>query len=526
MTAQRENPTLGYFVPGELMFAFESATAASNVMGRSVADTARALVSYLESRNLLPDGGFDFGVEKGTRIFRAVSPMVDRPDRASVLLRLKLANPRVLPDYLERVVAGVASDAARTISGDEPRLLAVSPNWFVGASQGGIGTGGPGTTPTPAMRAGEFKLSFMGDVPAISNGAAPDVFVLDTLPPLADAKDGWRIRDAIGDKSAFSAHPLGKVLSEPLQPDPSGGMRSADGTLTMIRVDELGSDLFAGLKDVGGHPLYAAHHPAYDMSDHGLFIAGVIRQIAPRSRIHLVQVLNEYGVGTLASIAAGFEYVARGLRNGAPAGPIIVNCSFTLALPLPGEAGNPRRPGHSMAMLDQTVAKLIGATEYLASVRLLFRTLAPFGLDMTQCIVVAAAGNDSSPEAIQPARFPAQADFVLGVGALARASDVGASAGQLRAPYSNLADKPQSDGLMVLGDLEGVFTQQFPGNTPNPLGFARWAGTSFATGVVSALIARLCAEQGMTPGQARDYLRNLPQGITSESEEIVLVEQG
>ncbi|BCX05586.1 MAG: hypothetical protein KatS3mg053_3524 [Candidatus Roseilinea sp.] len=525
MTTQQENPAIGYFVPGELMFAFESAAAASSVMGRSVADTARALVSYLESRNLLPDGGFDFGVERGTRIFRAVSPLVDRPDRAGVLLKLKLANPRALPGYLERVVAGVANDAARATAGDEPRLLAVSPNWFVGASQGGIGTGGPGTTPTPAKRAGEFKLSFLSDAPAAPNGVAPDVFVLDTLPPLEEAKDGWRIRDAIQDKSAFSTHPLGKVLSEPLQPDPNGGMRSADGTLTMIRADELGPDLFAGLKDVSGHPLYAAHHPAYDMSDHGPFIAGIIRQIAPQARLHLVQVLNEYGVGTLASIAAGFEHVARSLPNGKPAGPVIVNCSFTLALPLPGEADNPRRPGHRMAMLDQTVAKLIGTAEYLALVRRLFRMLAPFGLDASRCIVVAAAGNDSSPEAIQPARFPAQADFVLGVGALARVASSSADVTQLRAPYSNLADKPQSDGLMVLGDLEGIFTQQFPGNTPNPLGFARWAGTSFATGVVSAMIARLCAEQGMTPDEARDYLRNLPQGVTSESEEIVLVEQ-
>ncbi|MCS6846642.1 MAG: S8/S53 family peptidase [Anaerolineae bacterium] len=524
MTTQKANPTLSYFVPGELLFAFESA-AAPSMMARSAADTARSLVSHLESRSLLPDGGFDFGVEKGTRIFRAASLMVDHPDRAGVLLKLKLANPRALPGYLERAVATVANDAARNVAGDAPRLLAVSPNWLAGASQGGIGTGGPGTTPSPAKRAGEFKVSFLSSVPSTSNGVAPDVFVLDTSPPLQETKDGWRIRDAVQDKSAFSAHPLGEALSKPLQPHPNGGLRSADGTLTMIQVDALGPDLFAGLKDIGGHPLYAAHHPAYDMSDHGLFIAGIIRQIAPQARIHLVQVLNEYGVGTLASIAAGFARVARSLQNGKPASPVIVNCSFTLALPLPGEAGNPRRPGHPIAMLDQAMAKLIGTAEYLASVRRLFRALAPFGLDAAQCIVVAAAGNDSSPEAIRPARFPAQADFVLGVGALARPTNGGLSPAQPRAPYSNLADKPQSDGLMVLGDLEGVFTQRFPGNAPNPFGFARWAGTSFATGVVSALIARLCAGQGLTPGQARDYLRNLPQGVTSESEEIVLIEQ-
>ncbi len=526
MTTQRENPAVSYFVPGELVFAFETPSALSSLRGQSPSDTARALVSYLDSRGLLPEGGFDFGAETRTQVFRSALPSLDQPGRASALVKLTLADSRRLPGYLERLTANLARDAGRAAAGDGLRLLAVSPNWFVGASQGGIGTGGPGTMPAPASRAGEFKVSFLGDTSSVKpNGGAPDVFVLDALPPLQESKDGWRIRDFIQDKAQFAAHPLGKLLSEPLQPNPDGGMRSADGTLTMIWADDIAPDLFAGLKDASGHPLYAAHHPAYDMSDHGPFIAGIIRQIAPQARIHLVQVLNEYGVGTLASIAAGFERVARSFQNGKPSGPVIVNCSFTLSLPLAGEVDDPRHPGHSIAMLDPAVAGLVGTAEYLAMMRRFFQTMVPFGVDTSQCIVVAAAGNDSSPGAIQPARFPARADFVLGVGALARASDGGASATQPRAPYSNLADKPQSDGLMVLGDLEGVFTQQFPGNVSNPLGFARWAGTSFATGVVSALIARLCADQGMTPGQARDYLRNLPQGVTSEAEEVVLVEQ-
>jgi len=526
MTSQRENPAISYFVPGELVFAFEAAAAPAGPAERAASDVDRTLLNYLESRGLLPDGGFDLGAEKGTGALRSVLPMPDNPERSSVLTKLRLANPDAMPDYLARAVTGVARDAERRASGSEPRLIAVSPNWFAGASQGGIGTGGPGTMPVPASGAGSFKLSFAdGQLPADRGGVAVEVFILDALPPLESSNGAWRIRDFIQDKTKFSAHPLGRLLSEPLQPAPGGGMRSADGTLTMVWADDIRPGLFSGLKDDSGHPLYAAHHPAYDMSDHGPFIAGTIRQIAPGAHLHLIQVLNEYGVGTLASIAAGFEWVARSMQNGKPAGPAIVNCSFTLAMPLPGESNNARRPGHRIAALGEAIAKIITTTDYLASMRRLFQAMAPFGADLSRCIVVAAAGNDSSPEAIQPARFPAQADFVLGVGALARAPAGGTGSSQPRAAYSNLADKPQSDGLMVLGDLEGIFTQPFPGGAPNPFGFARWAGTSFATGVVSALLAWLCAEQGMTPTQARDYLRNLPQGVTSEAEEIVLVEQ-
>jgi hypothetical protein len=44
----------------------------------------------------------------------------------------------------------------------------------------------------------------------------------------------------------------------------------------------------------------------YRMTDHGLFVAGIIHTIAPQAELHLIEVLNPYGVGDLESITRAY----------------------------------------------------------------------------------------------------------------------------------------------------------------------------------------------------------------------------
>src|SRR5262249_12483365 len=84
------------------------------------------------------------------------------------------------------------------------------------------------------------------------------------------------------------------------------------------------------------HPLTIKGHE-YTMYDHGLFIASIVRSIAPTTRVTLMEVLNHKGVGTLKSLAEGFNKIIENrsrIINVDDRPPLIINCSFTFALPV------------------------------------------------------------------------------------------------------------------------------------------------------------------------------------------------
>ena len=77
-----------------------------------------------------------------------------------------------------------------------------------------------------------------------------------------------------------------------------------------------------------GHDFY--HEPRYYfMPDHGLFVAGIIRDIAPRARIRLVRILNDYGCCDLYNLFAALtdleqELVAGSIRR------LMINLSLAI----------------------------------------------------------------------------------------------------------------------------------------------------------------------------------------------------
>ena len=79
-------------------------------------------------------------------------------------------------------------------------------------------------------------------------------------------------------------------------------------------------------------PVASDEHP-YQMASHGLFIAGIIRSIAPHAKLRLIQVLNDEGGGSLYSITQGLAIANHPRRSV----PLVINCSFAMRTPRAGD---------------------------------------------------------------------------------------------------------------------------------------------------------------------------------------------
>lgn len=148
--------------------------------------------------------------------------------------------------------------------------------------------------------------------------------------------------------------------------------------------------------------------------------------------------------------------------------------------------------------------------------------------DDSNMMIFAAAGNDGNPNKQPkhpPAMYPAAYRPVHGVGALDKSNKASQTA-----RYSNIADSPVSDGFLTFGGFPsdigvgmlGLYIHPtFPdGGTgiPNTNGWARWSGTSFATGVMSGLAAALLCH--CSPREVLELFYGLPDTGFGEPHEV------
>ncbi|MBC8075507.1 MAG: S8/S53 family peptidase, partial [Chloroflexales bacterium] len=424
-------------------------------------------------------------------------------------------NPRRLLELVREINRQVAlsrravrerDDALRT------RLQIASPNWLMSGTPSNAGGGGPGARPIPfvppqdastqggrAPGSAEPELAKF-TLPGLSSQSAPadqsrvseepksvEVVILDTAPTREDFARAWETWGSAHARLNGLIGTGGKLLDE-------NGNR---------RVHYAPYSNLLGVTDVD-----LEKHP-YVMSDHGLFVAGIVNAIAPEANLHMAEVLNPYGVGTLHSIADGFKQALE-IAAQRPGSRVLVNASLVLNMP------------QSEAVLNDAKAYLADVQSMTADDIKEMKGLLKLLVDLLQqsnVLVVAAAGNDSTPELPHPgARFPAAFNNVVGVSALRDETQP--------ASYSNLADEPVDLGIATFGGasdgdsadgargLIGLYIGTFPNGVPNSTGWARWAGTSFATPIITGVLAQLATQGGPA---ASDPLKPLRDAYTAHT---------
>jgi hypothetical protein len=249
--------------------------------------------------------------------------------------------------------------------------------------------------------------------------------------------------------------------------------------------------------------------PGADMppsiNDHGLFVAGLIHGAAPDSDIHLVQVLDEYGCGSLQTLnEAVYGFVAQVDEDRQNLGGAVLNLSL----------GIPITNGVAIPTLEKPVFAAVDA-----------------GI-----VVVAAAGNDSYvtyPGSPQAAQLPAAYKSVIGVAAsneggdracFSNQGDVYAPGGDGGANDALVASQPTPTPLEDIACLPKVslcggaceHALISLGQTPDKA-YYYWSGTSFSTPLVSGLAALVLQAGGsvgawMLPG---DVLGTIESSSTS-----------
>jgi hypothetical protein len=387
-------------------------------------------------------------------------------------------------------------------------LEGVTPNWLIGGSPSSPGsTGGPGIQPTPYEGQSPDEDSVFRDLPEIQaqkvDGRSEEpevnvvVAILDTAPTL-------EINDEIEDTL------LDSIYEKWVTNQPNGNKHFllesllGGGKLKKVYLDDDVDQPVPGVWP-GGY-IQAEDHD-YLMTDHGLFVAGIIHSIAPRAEIHLFQVLNRYGVGDLLSITQALQKI-RDDDATFPKDRLLVNLSLTIHLPLEKAHGRKgeRPDGLGDKIWDQIQKDEKWAKRQVESINRLCG-----GFYAQGGKVIAAAGNNAEKGKDRPqACFPAALDSVLGVGALPKQKKPQRSSDKVKAAsYSNRSDRPASTGIATLGGeaeekkgdkrgILGIYLGEFPPpSLPRSNGWGWWGGTSFAAPIITGMAA---AVRGFIPG--------------------------
>jgi len=359
-------------------------------------------------------------------------------------------------------------------------VLSAMPNWIT-SSSGAHMTGGPGTIPR-AAEAGDWRFAVQQPVARWTQGRDGP----PRWPVVVAVLDTWPDRDL----SAVAADP--RYQDNWLLQD-----LAAPGAITVW--------------EPGG-----AHVPPRMTNadaDHGLFVAGIVHSVAPHAELHLLRVLDAYGRGDTYRLLQALDYCLDLAQHGRR---VVVNMSLYLLIP-PDDADqdlwdiwfkhDPDYPGRLRRKNTALLEQLDEAIEQRIALLL-----------DAGAVVVAAAGNDAlfygseaQPKHLQP-RLPADYDAAFCVVATDQDGHI--------ARFSNKADAPSSGACVATLGGQGILERTIgaSGQTStrvvvdgndgvvsvysgpdieivgdNTTGWAYWAGTSFATPIISGLAANVLA---------------------------------
>lgn len=385
------------------------------------------------------------------------------------------------------------------------QLASAMPNWLVEVAPSLYAVGGPALPPMPPP-----PIELAGEHAGVAPGWHLS-FIQPAIPP--DMRNAQDVVIAVID----TAHHPDRVRSAAMRPElrhnrllqrMAASLRNNDG-LFEIDYDRryYVTDEAATGRDAADKPRY------YLMPDHGLFVAGIARDLAPAARIRLIRVLNDYGGGDLYNLYGALtdletELVSGTIRN------LVINLSLTIMPPL---MRLPYVWFNEYSWPSNELPEAIRSLNHIETgLRLLCESLSEAG-----ALIVAAAGNDSLAfrlrgEPPQPPRSPARYESVLSA----------TSVNSQFAPslFANAANIPPArTGVAAFGGDHAGMTDEngfpdavrglyialtFPNGEQNTSGWADWCGTSFAAPMISALGAHLLA-QGHT---AADIMHTIAAG--------------
>jgi subtilase family protein len=374
-------------------------------------------------------------------------------------------------------------------------LRAVSPNWLTIAHQ--FGCGCPAGLPLPVeSQDPRFPFQVRGELGPVLEGAQRGeviVAVLDTCPSQASL-------DAAA--ARFTHNALLNDVHKHVQMDspsisPPGFASHLAGCLPRLQWD------------MQSGPVHDNPHQ-FAMADHGLFVTGVVYDIlAGRAPVHLIRVLNDFGVGDAFTITHALAALpALFLRSERTR--LVVNLSLGFDLPIPARLLDRWLPNVAANLkgLREHAPDVSATLELLhANVRDIVRSIAERGV-----LIVASTGNDAlrrdvDPGDPPPPRYPARYNNVLGVAATRSDLDTAAdysNRGELTAASwpghistfgGNVVPAVAPDRSAMTDPVDsvvGIFSNpSLPGGAPNASGWVRWSGTSFSTPLIAAVAARL-----------------------------------
>ena len=409
--------------------------------------------------------------------------------------------------HLDYIQASQVMSLYTVQDGDDPQTLSdeinrkyneagvtASPNYLIGSSAGSCvdpysdGGGLGGTLESTATRNMFFSQW------------APKKIGLASIKPWTAWSD---VQVAVFDTMPRSIRPSGPGISN-LASQTAKQIRWTTGTGNA-------SLFFLKTYDVLGDAVFNADNdkvPPLDFNNHGFFVAGLIRLIAPNSEIHLIRALGDNGCGstqTLAEAIDGFMdlMVANGKRK------VVINLSL----------GVPNLPQSNVPVLTAALqdAKNRGA------------------------VIIAAAGNDSADlpagTPVPTLQAPASSNFVMGVVASNKANkrscysnravpvpanptpnpitrDVAAPGGDggknadgtrdcvARTKTFNKTPTPCANipncGYGVVSLVNPVKVNSSDPNSQLTVSYGFWSGTSFSTPFVSGLAALLYEKPSTT----------------------------